>query len=519
MPMFNVFYSVFLLLAGATCLLAAVTTWPLRDRAQTARRLALFLGALAWWDFTYALFWAGVTAPTPYFWLDLTYLGAVTVPAALFVFALRFAGPVLRHPALTRWSRLPHALWLAVEPALVTLILWTDPSHGLFFGGERTANATLIRTGGPVFWINAVYSYLLILAAFGLLLLAYRRYQGLFRQQAAFLLAAAAIPWVSNLVFLSGLVSLPDADPTPFTFTVTGLAFAYALMRFHLLDVVPIARHTLIEKMSDGVVVLDQQDRVVDVNPAARQVLGLEGDSAIGRPLAQIFERWPNLMEELQQTREAEIEVGISGPPPAHYSLRITPIFDARTHLRGRLIVWRDITALKQAQAELHHLSITDSLTQVFNRRHFLEMAQLELERCLRYQHDMAIIMIDLDHFKRINDRFGHLTGDRLLAHFARTCQEVIRVNDIFARLGGEEFVLLLPESGAIQAYQTAERLQKAVENMPFEVDGEKIKITISIGIATLFGGGDSVEKILRRADQALYRAKNAGRNRIVDSQ
>ena len=441
----------------------------------------------------------------------------MTVPAAFALFALRFASPVLRDPPFERWLRPPFIYLLAVEPLLVTLLLWTDPWHGWFFAGQRAQNAGMIRFAGPVFWINLVYSYLLILVGFVVLILAYRRYQGVFRRQAAFVLGASLIPWVSSLAFVAGLSLLPGADHTPLSFTAAGLIFALALSRYHLLDVVPIARHVLVEKMSDGVVVIDGQNRVVDMNPAALQVLSLSASQVLGRPIEEIFSRWPDLIEEFKALSEAHAEITIPEDPLVYLDLRITPLLDPHGSVVGRLLVWRDITALKQTQAELHRLSITDALTQVANRRYFLEQAQLELERCLRYHRDMAVVVIDIDHFKAINDRYGHLTGDRVLTFFAQVCKEQIRVNDVFARLGGEEFVVLLPETGAAHAYHAAERLRQAVENSPYQVNGERITITASLGVATLLDGGDTLEKILTRADQAMYRAKMAGRNRSVD--
>lgn len=170
-----------------------------------------------------------------------------------------------------------------------------------------------------------------------------------------------------------------------------------------------------------------------------------------------------------------------------------------------------DISSLKQVESELRALTITDPLTGIHNRRYFLAQLDHELERCARTQRPLSLIMLDLDHFKRINDSFGHDAGDRVLEELCRRIAGRLRRIDSFCRLGGEEFVVICPETDSGQALQLAETLRRLVEGAPFSGAGP---VTISLGVSSA-RPGDSRESLLRRADQALYAAKGGGRNRV----
>ena len=177
-----------------------------------------------------------------------------------------------------------------------------------------------------------------------------------------------------------------------------------------------------------------------------------------------------------------------------------------------------EISERKELQETLERLAITDSLTGVYNRRHFFTIIENEILRAVRYKRPLSIIMIDIDHFKEVNDRFGHLVGDQVLAKIAGRVRGALRINDIMGRYGGEEFAILLPETCGEDSELVAERLRESVAERPFQTDQGKLPITISLGVTCLGEDRDiSVERLLDEADKALYQAKNAGRNRYGD--
>ncbi|WP_313496191.1 GGDEF domain-containing protein [Pseudoxanthomonas mexicana] len=164
---------------------------------------------------------------------------------------------------------------------------------------------------------------------------------------------------------------------------------------------------------------------------------------------------------------------------------------------------------------EIYQLATHDALTEMYNRRHFIETVEKEIARAMRHQRALTMCIIDVDLFKPINDRYGHISGDQVLKQIAGLVRRHVRNDDAAARIGGEEFAVLLPECGPEAAYGFAERLREAVEAVVFRPGGQPQRITVSIGIAALTPERDTVSRMMAAADAALYRAKSEGRNRV----
>lgn len=173
---------------------------------------------------------------------------------------------------------------------------------------------------------------------------------------------------------------------------------------------------------------------------------------------------------------------------------------------------------LEEKNAELERLANTDYLTNLYNRRRFFQAAEDEFAGAIRSRNPISITLIDLDHFKQVNDTYGHLVGDHVLVHIAKLIRTHCRVSDVAARYGGEEFIILHPSIDRQNAFQVAERIRKAVEATPFSLEGDEISLTLSAGVVDTKVGRDfkRIDDILGLADKALYRAKDAGRNQVV---
>jgi diguanylate cyclase (GGDEF)-like protein len=179
---------------------------------------------------------------------------------------------------------------------------------------------------------------------------------------------------------------------------------------------------------------------------------------------------------------------------------------------RELLVLRADL--VRQAE-ELQRLATTDDLTGLYNRRHFLTLAEDERRRHDSMGQPLALLILDIDLFKSINDRFGHTVGDAVICRVADICREEISAHDILARIGGEEFVLLLPNTTGQQAFALAERVRLRLATAPLVVDGADTWVTVSIGISEAGVRSECVGELMKRADQALYRAKHEGRNRV----
>ncbi|MBI5165621.1 MAG: diguanylate cyclase [Magnetospirillum sp.] len=203
------------------------------------------------------------------------------------------------------------------------------------------------------------------------------------------------------------------------------------------------------------------------------------------------------------------------GSQPRDLLVSKTALVDVDGRPLGIIGVATDITERKAMERELRRLATTDPLTGSFNRRHFMASASRELDRSLRHDHRLSVVMLDIDHFKRINDAHGHAIGDEALKMLVNDCRDELREHDTLGRLGGEEFAVLLPETAFAAAMEAAERLRLRVAAIRVPLpDGESLSFTSSLGVAA-FAGDYNVEALLARADAALYRAKASGRNRV----
>lgn len=367
----NLSYTIALLASATIAGMIAFIAWQRRSAPGANALFALALALLVW-ALTYAIHWTNAYRPNLFFWLDLTYFGVVAAPTAFFAFALLFTGSVshLSHR---------HILLLTIMPFLTVLLLWTDGWHHLFFGGQRGEGAIL--TGGPWFWINALYLYGLVLVGIVFLVRYLVRTPSLYRGQVVAILLGACFPVLGSIVGVAGISPFPDFDLTPFAFTLTGLAFAYGLFIQRMLDIIPVARDVLIENISDSVLVLDTQDRIIDLNPAASRLINQPEKSLLGRNLADVLPARRALVEQFRHISEGEYEVTLDGNPPRYLDVRISPLRDRRGTLTGRAIVLRDITDRKHAEQEIHqHLTELSTINAVSQA----VASQNELEAILR---------------------------------------------------------------------------------------------------------------------------------------
>ncbi|MCP4687496.1 MAG: diguanylate cyclase [Desulfobacterales bacterium] len=187
--------------------------------------------------------------------------------------------------------------------------------------------------------------------------------------------------------------------------------------------------------------------------------------------------------------------------------------------LRARIAVGVRLVAaedkLREYAEKMERIAVTDALTGAFNRRYFFKQAENEIRRAKRYDRTLSFLLLDIDHFKKVNDTHGHFAGDEALKALTESCKSSIRDCDIFARHGGEEFSMILPETDEDGAFILAERLRKVIEKMTISHEGSRFNFTVSIGVASFKSGDKTVEAVMTRADDALYEAKRKGRNRI----
>ncbi|NWG33790.1 MAG: diguanylate cyclase [Chloroflexi bacterium] len=523
-------YSILLAVSAFTTLIVLFIVR--RRSAPGSRALQGMLLGMCLWGFFYALSWVAVPLEHKIFWLKIMYMGVVMVPGFFLIFILR----------ITRrddWITFRTLMLILVEPALALTFLWTAPS--LFFPSiELTSQggyAILEIRRGVFFWINTAYSYTLILLSFILLGISYRHANSFFRKQYLIIILGSVVPFVFSTYTHLRPGSSAEPDYAPATFGIAGMVYAYAIFRHQFMDVIPIARSRLIENMSDGILVLDAQGRIVDINPAMKTFLEEEPASLLGRKVSDMIHLWNGNADLLLNSMETRTELRFPNRTSRYLDLRVTPLYDDDQRLSGRLIIFRDITDRKEVEKDLRHAmdrlqtqlieigvlqsqlreqAIRDALTNLFNRRYLEETLERELARAVREIYPLCIVMMDIDHFKDVNDTYGHEAGDLVLKTLAETVTKQSRQGDFVCRYGGEEFVLVMPNITIEVAKERVSSLHRSIASLSISFGRFNLNVTMSMGISWYPKHGETKESLLRAADRALYAAKNGGRNRVV---
>ncbi len=318
-------------------------------RVPGSRAGILLILATSEWMAAYALELAAADLASKILWNKVQYFGVVTVPAAWFIFTLFYTGREI-------WLTRKRIALLLIIPLITLVLVWTNEYHGLVWSGfilnTEGSFSTLINVHGPWFWVNTAYSYVLVFSGALLLLVQILTCRSsLYRWQISALLLGALFSWGANGLFLFGLNPFPAFDLTPFGFLVTNTAVIITIGYFQLGDFVPIARRTVVESMGDSVIVLDEENRIMDMNPSARQVMGTPSEF-IGIPVGQVWPAWSNQIESGSGFKSKElILTGENGQ--RIYDVEISPLTDWRGRTVSRVVVLRDITEHKRAEEKI----------------------------------------------------------------------------------------------------------------------------------------------------------------------
>ena len=624
--------AVTLFITTAINFIATVISW---QRKKTKHGLYFAIGMLGvtFWTLAAGFDYSATSIPLKVFFAKFEYIGYHTALVFFAAFALSYAG---YEKLLER--KLIKTILLIV-PISNILLAWTNDWHKWLWSGftrSEFGNNVVIFEHGPAFlWVSAT-GYLLLVTILLVLWLASRRGSRFYRRQSRLLFFASLTPLLGNLLYLFQPLEFSGVDWSSISFSVSSLLFLWALYGMRLLDLVPIAREKLIDGLSDGMIVLDRQSRIVDINQPAARIIGALPEKLIGRNLDEFMPLAQSLSGRPPE-QEIRTEVEIGSVEKLYFDVLVSPLYEDHGNVVGHLIIFRDITGRKhnelrllqlneaveqsptsivitdldgnityvnpqfttltgytfdeaigknprilksgqtpveeyqdlwkiikagkvwkgeflnkkkngdlyweqatiapvldrnggilnfiaikaditerkQTERALQEMAATDPLTGLFNRRHFFGIVNAIFAEANRYRHPIAIMVFDLDHFKQVNDAYGHKVGDLALQHFVASIRFSIREADVAARFGGDEFTILLPNTDGMQAVYVAERLRNYLVENPVVNTEARFFITFSVGIASIPAGHEtiSIDALLEQADQALYKAKEAGRN------
>ncbi|AZN39773.1 histidine kinase N-terminal 7TM domain-containing diguanylate cyclase [Paenibacillus albus] len=450
-------------------------------------------------------------------WIKVEYFGMPFLPPLNLLLVMYFLG-------MDRLLKRSIRIAMFVLPAITLVLVLSNDMHGLYYRSiELKQGASFIKANlnaGPWYIIAGAYTFGCMIGGVTLLLIYWNRMKSSYRLQHMTMLVALLLPLAGDFLYLGNLT--PDGiDPIPSIMAVTSALYMWALAGRGMLNVVPIARDNLFESMSDSVLVLDLENRLVDYNPAAALVMPDLSEHILGKQLDELWQRYTdeplaNLVNGLQDEREVIWSVGARS---YHYSVRSSVVRKSGAsggQEVGKLLILIDISEQVELQKKLHSLAFHDGLTGIYNRNHFLHLSEQLIAQSVESDGGFAVLLFDIDYFKRINDTYGHDVGDQALLHVVTVCRRMLRDGDVFARYGGEEFVVALPGMSLTEAGQAAERIRAEIAFHPMSLPAESIAITASFGVAAGDRHADyEVKQLLKLADQALYDAKHRGRNRV----
>jgi diguanylate cyclase (GGDEF)-like protein/PAS domain S-box-containing protein len=525
----------YVIICAFTAIIAAIVAFVAWQRRKIpgGTSLALLMAAVTWWSASFAFEYATVGVSGKVFWSKIEYVGALSCPVLYLLLALEYN-------RMNHWLTKRNIALLFIVPLITLGLAVTNEWHGLIWSGfspSPVGRNLLIYEHGVGYWIGTVgYSYLVMLIGTVLLVWAAVRFPVLYRRQTGALIVGAIAPWAGNLIYVAGLSPVPGLELTPLVLAFSGVVLAWGLFRFRLLTLVPVARDTLIETMTDGMLVLDDQNQVVDFNPAAQHLLRTLAKIELGQDVEEVFSAIPEWEADLKDTRGTSIEIALTDEEHKYLEFTISPVSDRRNRYTGRLIIMRDVTERRRAeegiqranerlraqlaeieilQANLRDQAIRDSLTGLFNRRYLDETLERELARAAREQVPVSAVMMDIDHFKAFNDMYGHEAGDDVLQALGQLLRAQTRTGDIACRYGGEEFVIIMPGTSCAVAIRRAEQWRVAFESISIAHQGQLLHTTFSGGVATFPDHGATADEVMRAADLALYASKASGRNCI----
>jgi diguanylate cyclase (GGDEF)-like protein len=453
------------------------------------------------------------TIDLKYWTLNLQYVGAASVGAAWFTFAITYARQQRRLPLLFLV-----AIWSI--PAATVVLAVTSDWHGLIWDEIGLVGVGgyigVVASSGPVQIASMYYTYALVfsgLTVIGFVLTSNPRY----RAPLAALTVATMATFALHFVHVSPWNPLPWFDATPLGLSLAALLLIYGLVNPGFLDLVPAIRYRVFERLDDPVVIVNPSGRIIDVNASASAQLLARAGNPLNQNL-RVLLPIPGISDLLSgRLTDTDLTIG-----PLAYHVAVTAL-DGKTNPTRLAFVFRDVTErrnselqLRTMKRDLERLAHTDSLTGLYNRRFFMQRLDEEAERFNRHARALSVLVFDLDLFKRVNDEHGHEIGDKALQVVAGVMNDIRRVSDVAARIGGEEFALLLPETDRDGATRLAQRLRRAIaDQFIADAEGQPFTITVSIGVATLTQSPGEPTMLLREADKALYRAKSAGRNMV----
>ena len=456
----------------------------------------------------YLLELISTSAEEAYASVKVMYIGAYLVPVFAFFFLADYCN--------IRLHRIFIKAPMMVLSLVVIVTMWTTKFHHLIYL-EYQYDTSYVHglsfTPGPLYSLAHTYPMVCMVMTMLLLLYQFKKWANKYRKQLFVLLLCLAIPFVTEgIYYISRITGLLNYQIylTPHSLALMSFCLYVGVMRLNVFEVISMATITAMDHIREGFILVDDKNNYLSSNPAADTILPGITKLVKGENISSAS-GWP---EELKNLEGHEVEFSVDDKERKYFRASISPVFARNNALKVNIILLTEITGSVNLMKELENAAYQDSLTGLYNRKHFSELANVDIERALRTGQSIYTAMLDLDLFKNINDSYGHAAGDVMLKMSAGIMRQTIRSYDLVGRYGGEEFVLLITGLDIPEAFKLMERIRENIEHSTVYYEGAELRVTCSIGLAK-YEQTDTLESSIRKADEALYVAKNSGRNQV----
>lgn len=474
-----------------------------------ARAILLLCLAVCCYMFGYSMELNSDTASQILFWNKFEYLGIPFVSALWLSVGLIYTDHYTRHKKI-----IFAAVYLI--PFITFLLRFTNDYHHLYFASVRFVNENgkllLVKTMGPWMYVQLVHSMLMILVTLGLFVYDFFKNQNKETGKIALILSSsffAVAGLVLSLIRPFGL----HLDYMALCLPIACVMVILAILRYDFLESKSMARSKVFEASRDAILMINQQNQIIDYNRSAKQLLEKAGLSISGGHLSFSFKRAPDLLENLNHTQTSVVKLNM-GTEENYYEISTKAIDSSASH--GWIKTIRDVTETYKLQENLKQLAMKDDLSKLNNRRAFMQIGKSLMAEAQQDDKPVHLLMMDLDHFKKVNDQYGHQTGDQVIQNFGKIMKNIFRDSSLTARLGGEEFAVLLVGFRDMKVKQMADMFLKTVALYEYSYLDQTFHATVSIGISKKSTPLQTLEDLMHIADKALYESKFHGRNCVT---
>ncbi|OAS24238.1 histidine kinase N-terminal 7TM domain-containing diguanylate cyclase [Paenibacillus oryzisoli] len=485
-----------------------------RKETPSAYTFVIYTATQAIYIFAHAFEMSSDTIAEVKKWTMLEYIGIGAAPAIGLLIVMQYVGMNLTRTRVAA---------LFVIPAITLVMVITNDYHHLFYKDmyfrENTPFLTTDIVIGQYYIVHGAYIFGCMLAAVVLLLRRWRQTKKAYRLQLVTLIMGQFMPMTGAFVYLMGLTPY-GIDPVPMILCITSAMYIWAIVSTKMLTIIPIAKDRIFESMREGAIVLDFADRLVDTNGVITVMFPGFTTDMLGLTLDEIWIRLsgePFPVARLEDGVQEEFSWRSAEGRECFYQIRSSVVRGRNGEPIGSLLMVIDVTEQKLLQDQLEQLAYYDGLTKLLNRSEFLRRSKMILEEDSSKQLTTCILLFDIDHFKHINDTYGHDVGDLAIQHVVKVSRrvEADAPGALIARYGGEEFVIALPDCSLDKAALLAEQIRAQLAAKEMNGSYGSIAITASFGLTQSSQRGESLQMLLKHADIALYQAKRAGRNQV----